>query len=140
MNPLVSSLAVWLLLGVVMSTGARLFLGLQQAADAYLEDRKEEHAVRSCARAVAARRNLEAARLRLSRLWPDRAPLLATVADDLQSDLAPISSFVPPPDASGRCVSSGPRRLAASPHLEHHPGQPVPWPNWTLRFSEGDSP
>ena len=48
MNPLFSLLTVWLLLGVLLTTGARLFVELENAAAIYRADRDEEHDVRAC--------------------------------------------------------------------------------------------
>lgn len=118
--------------------GWSAWTGVDRAADQLLAARAEERAVLACARSAAALRNLAAARDRLAADHPEYATRLALAAEDLEADLISPPPLLPP-GVAGRCRSEGPRRLATSLHLERHPGQPDPWPNWIVRW-EGSPP
>ena len=140
MSPLVTTFTTWLLTGTLLALGSRILLRLRSVTTAFSAAWHEEHDVRLCARAVAAGRNLDAAAAYLASRHPQHARSLEDAAAELNNALQPAALPVPPLGAAGRCRSDGPRRLVASPHLEHHQGQPVPWPNWTLRWERSDTP
>ncbi len=123
---------------VALPLGMAALSGLLDDADRFAAARNEERAVLHCARFAAAMRNLDAARSFLASRHPQYAARLSLAVQDLEADLLPAPPL-PPPGAAGRCVSDGPRRLVASLHLERHPGQPDPWPNWIVRW-EGAGP
>lgn len=138
MNPLLTTLATWFLLGLSLLYGVRTLRQTNTFAAEFASSWREEYQVRVCGRAVAASRNLAAAATFLAARHPEWTARFALAAAAPGDDFLPPTASALPPDATGRCRSFGPQWLVASPHLEHHDGQPPSWPNWVMMWGEGE--
>ncbi len=140
MGELLPFLCSLLVLGVAARHGFATLGATDRAAGRFAAAWADEYAVRLCGRVTAADSNLAAAARYLALRLPARAEAINNASLELRRELSSTYSQVPPPGAAGRCRTNGPARLAASLHLEHHPGQPDPWPNWVTHFEREEAP